>query len=419
MPATEIAPGITIYVPGKLPTVEDSLAAVQSLANPRTCTCLATKIGTYAKASNLNNSAFMNSTIHAFESPKMVAEIFQATARLQLTLLDLTLAQLETVLKVAFIKPHDFLDQLEVNNYVLPKARCDSQEELIHCMTTSFSSAFKTFCFLNSQFKELTDWKIPKAPTGNNFSTLARDAAISNFKDTLDAAWDLHISAIADRNLDINSAIEATLSKCLAADSRKRGLSTTSHVAQLPEPKHNNNFASNTHHNVQRPVPLMSNVSKVNTINYSSVLAFINHEIARKGMRNVTLGDLESKLNHYFTNAWPTAATVPNNIPVTSHVNTVPAPAAYILPDSSYKGGLGAQDSGPLTVNMICYTPTDMAHSYTSTGLPGVLLMLLMSTFDDSNDNPGYNNNYLNQPAPPPLSTAAIAIAPSSPPDAL
>ncbi|KAL1739104.1 hypothetical protein HDZ31DRAFT_69290 [Schizophyllum fasciatum] len=102
MPVSELAPGITLYAPGKLPTVEDSRQAAQSLADPRNCIRLASKIRAYAKASNLADGSFMEAALHAFESPKMLGDLRQAAARLQLSLPALTFVQLETVLTLWF-----------------------------------------------------------------------------------------------------------------------------------------------------------------------------------------------------------------------------------------------------------------------------------------------------------------------------
>ncbi|KAL1738620.1 hypothetical protein HDZ31DRAFT_69805 [Schizophyllum fasciatum] len=103
MAPTELALGITIYVPGKLPTIQDSQVAAQSLADPRNCTRLVSKICAYAKASNLADGAFMDSAANVFESTKMLSDFHQAAACLEIPLSTITFAQLETVLKAAFM----------------------------------------------------------------------------------------------------------------------------------------------------------------------------------------------------------------------------------------------------------------------------------------------------------------------------
>ncbi|KAL1740804.1 hypothetical protein HDZ31DRAFT_20603, partial [Schizophyllum fasciatum] len=409
MPIAELAPGIMQYAPGKLPTVEDSAAAAQSLAEPRNCTRLAAKIRAYARANNLADGAFMDSAVNAFESPKMLADLRQAAARLELSLPSLTFADLESVLKAAFMRgstdafvdkfralarlpsesPHDFLDRLEYMNYDVPENKRDSQEELIRRTIKSFGSAFKNFCFLNAQFKDLTDWKIPEADVGASSST-KRDAAIGSFKDTLDIAWNLHVSTVNDRTYDIDSAIDAALAKRgISSDSRKRGLSTASHVAHMPEPKRASSFSSNMAPSMPRPPP-MPTFATVNAVGYPSaprprndlrghrntlirysgcfdcftlfanhsardctlrtgtpvapryaledpaVVAIIESEIVATGRRNVTLDMLEHLIDSRSQSAGSAAATAPNNIPVASRVNAVPG-GAYISPNSSYE----------------------------------------------------------------------------------
>ncbi|KAL1739463.1 hypothetical protein HDZ31DRAFT_49366 [Schizophyllum fasciatum] len=441
MPVSELAPGITLYAPGKLPTVEDSRQAAQSLADPRNCIRLASKIRAYAKAHNLEDGSFMESAINAFESPKMLGDLRQAAARLQLSLTALTFAQLETVLKAAFLRgtstafvdnfraltrlpsesPHDFMDRIEETNFVLPEDQHDSQEEIIRRTSMSFSSGFKNFCLLNSQFKDLTSWPLPDADENDELAVRTRDASIGNFKDTLDLAWSLHVSDTSDRATDLQSAIDAVLTKRgITADSRKRGLSAASHSAQLPEPKRAPSFGSNSAHSGLRDIPLMPGLSMVNAVGYgqssrprndlrghretlkkyngcfvcfmlfadhaardcpstvhgipfvppdfnldsAGVVQIIENQLLPSRIRNVTLADLTARVHRIAPHA---AATAPNNIPVANRVNAVPAQGAYISPDASY------EDTAPQpsTVNMIRYTPDDMSRSYASTGLAG------------------------------------------------
>ncbi|KAL1740935.1 hypothetical protein HDZ31DRAFT_16436, partial [Schizophyllum fasciatum] len=412
MPPSELAPGITIYAPGKLPTVEDSRLAAQSLADPRNCTRLVSKIRAYAKAHNLEDGAFMESAVHAFESPKMLADFRQAAARLDMTVSDLTFAQLETVLKAAFMRgstvafvdnframtrlpsesPHDFLDRIEETNCDVPKAQRDSQEELIRRTSKSFGTGFKNFCFLNSQFKDLTDWAVPEVVDGDDASIIARDASVGNFKSTLDLAWNLYVSSASDRESDLQAAIDAVLAKRgITSDSRKRGLSATSHVAQLPDPKRSTSFSSNAAGG-SRNLPLMPRLATVNTIGYgggsrarndlrghretlvkyngcftcfmlfadhgsracpygdaafqppnfdlnsAGVHQIIEEELLPHNERKVTLADLIGRINRRHSTTGSAAATAPNNIPVSGRVNAVPTAPAHISPDSSYEG---------------------------------------------------------------------------------
>ncbi|KAL1747649.1 hypothetical protein HDZ31DRAFT_22558, partial [Schizophyllum fasciatum] len=411
MPVSELAPGITLYAPGKLPTVEDSRQAAQSLADPRNCIRLASKIRAYAKANNLADGSFMDAAILAFESPKMLGDLRQAAARLQLSLPALTFVQLETVLKAAFLRgsstaivdnfraltrmpsesPHDFLDRLEENNFVVPEDQRDSQDEIIRRTVKSFGSSFKTFCLLNSQFKELTTWVVPEADEDDAVSVRSRDASVGNFKDTLDIAWGLHVSDASDRASDLQSAIDAVLMKRgLTADSRKRGLSAASHSAQLPEPKRATSFSSNAAGGAPRDIPLMPSVSSVNAIGYghdsrprhdlrghretlkrfngcfvcfmlfadhgardcpsvalgqpftppdfkldsAGVVQIIERHILPVKKRMVSLAELTDLVNRFAPGA---AATAPNNIPVPSRVNAVPSAPAYISPETSYE----------------------------------------------------------------------------------
>ncbi|KAL1738936.1 hypothetical protein HDZ31DRAFT_50216, partial [Schizophyllum fasciatum] len=410
MPASELAPGITIYAPGKLPTVEDSRLAAQSLGDPRNCIRLASKIRAYAKASNLADGAFMDSALHAFESPKMQGDLRQAAARLQLSLPTLTFAELETVLKAAFMRgtstafvdsfraltrlpsesPHDFLDRIEDTNFYLPVSQRDSQDELIRRTSKSFSTSFKNFCFLNTQFKDLTDWTVPDVDEDDPASVRARDASIGTFKENLDLAWGLHVSATSDRNNDLQSAIDAVLSRRgITSNSRKRGLSTTSHTAQLPEPKRSSSFSSNSANANTRGLPPMPGFATVNAIGYgntsrprndlrghretltkyngcfSCFMLFADHgsrdcpsrdlpfsppnfdlnsaaahqiieeELLPNNIRQVSLADLIQRAQR--RHGRTAAVTAPNNIPVAARVNAVPNSGAHMSANSSFE----------------------------------------------------------------------------------
>ncbi|KAL1737760.1 hypothetical protein HDZ31DRAFT_78906, partial [Schizophyllum fasciatum] len=164
-----------------------------------------------------------------------------------------------------------------------------------------------------------------------------------------------------------------------------------------------------------------------------TVVAIIESEIVAKGRHNVTLEMLEHLIDNRTLPA--AAATAPNNIPVASRVNAVPS-GAYISPNSSYEAD-APRSQPPVPVNMIRYTPDDVARSYASTGLPGRVTHVanvrstsrlsrmgpppaptahaapvrgyVSATFEDSDEDPGYDDDYLAQAAPP-------RRAPASPP---
>ncbi|KAL1740425.1 hypothetical protein HDZ31DRAFT_67954 [Schizophyllum fasciatum] len=151
----------------------------------------------------------------------------------------------------------------------------------------------------------------------------------------------------------------------------------------------------------------------------AGVVQIIEQQLLPARIRQVSLANLTARVHCVSPSP---AATAPNNIPVQSCVNAVPARPAYISPNTSYED----DTLQPGTVNMIRYTPEDMSRLYASTGLAGRVTHvanvrgrlsdmgpppppahaaprgIVTATFDNSNKDPGYDDEYISQPAPPP-----------------
>ncbi|TRM64475.1 hypothetical protein BD626DRAFT_253122 [Schizophyllum amplum] len=456
MPHIELAPGITLHGTGRLPTIENIPVTWVSLANPSTCSRVVGKFRSYGNSQNLADGAFMSSIVTAFESEKMRADIRQTAARRSLVHDDLTYAQLETVLKDTFIRggaegflesfrtasrlpdesPHDFMDRIDGMNFDLDESHRISQAEIISRVGISFPHEFSSFCSRTYEFSALTTWVVPPAVAGDPASSLAHDASVGRFKDTVDKAW----SAFAAGRADVGSMIDAALLQRgldkRGADDRKRALSTASHYAQLPEAKRaTSGFASNAAvapAQAPRHLPsLHRSRATVNAVSFAGngvqsfiprrdlgghietlkrehgcfgcltlqaphggrgcdatveernaipryqldspgVVDVINDLVARGILgpgKPLKLRELEAHVDQAFAAGPPSvprssaAATAPNNIPV--RVNAVPA-YSHVSPDSSYEDA-----HAPVGVNMIHYSPAAMATMYAGTGLPG------------------------------------------------
>ncbi|KAL1740139.1 hypothetical protein HDZ31DRAFT_22992, partial [Schizophyllum fasciatum] len=408
MPAsTEIAPGIYHYAPGKLPVVDDAPAAAASLAEPRVCSRLVGKIRAFGEASGLKDGEFMPKAIHAFESRKMRSDLRQTAAHLDLDFLALTYDQLEIVLKSTYMlggtetyvdtflhltrtpteTPREFMDKIDSMNYDVPEKHQQDPSKIVTRIIESFDTDFKTFCRMHSQFKDLPTFRLEPVDETDAAAVRAQDKSIGSFKDLLYHAW----SSYASQNAKLDTAVNAALnSRGLSVDNRKRGLSTNSHVSQLPDPKRSSSFASNAAvPRYQNTAPLPALAPAYNTINtvraapagrtnlsghiatlrernacfcckelYADhsaracphaglgpfeprylldspvVVQVIEQEITALGRRKVPLAELETILDRRLGGHAP--ATSSNSIPIATRVNAVPA-AAHISPDSSYE----------------------------------------------------------------------------------
>ncbi|KAL1739774.1 hypothetical protein HDZ31DRAFT_68596 [Schizophyllum fasciatum] len=288
MPATtEIAPDIYHYAPGKLPVVDDAPQAATSLAEPRVCSRLVGKICAYGEANGLKDGEFMPKAIHVFESRKMRSDLRQTAAHLDLDFLALTYDQLEIVLKSTYMlggtetyvdtflhltrlpteTPREFMDKIDSMNYDVPEKHQQGPAKLITRVIESFDTDFKSFCRMHSQFKELPTFRLEPVDEDDAAAVRAQDKAIGSLKDLLYHAW----SSYASQNAKLDTAVNAALnSRGLSLDTRKRGLSTNSHVSQLPDPKRSNSFASNAsvsrYQNLAAPPPHVPAYNTVNTM---------------------------------------------------------------------------------------------------------------------------------------------------------
>ncbi|KAL1736716.1 hypothetical protein EV714DRAFT_279251 [Schizophyllum commune] len=257
MPATMIADGV-FSNQGRLPHVADSKEAATSLGVPRTCARLLHAFRSYGTIAKLQDGDIMETFIHAFESPKMQQDLRRTAAAKSYAFRTMTYEQFFDVLRDTFIRggstklfddfqelkrgdehPMDYYNCLEETNFDLPAELRVAQEKIIERTILSFGRKFTNFCRGKDQFAKLLTWSLPTLDEDDEASVDAYNASIKGFTTLLTTAWDAH----SDLLEEFADAVSTSM-KALDNDLRKRGLSSASHSAQLPEPKRPA-FASN------------------------------------------------------------------------------------------------------------------------------------------------------------------------------
>ncbi|KAL1761794.1 hypothetical protein FB107DRAFT_177679, partial [Schizophyllum commune] len=258
MPATMIADGV-FSNHGRLPHIADSKEAATSLGVPRNCARLLHAFRAYGTIAKLQDGDIMDTFIHAFESPKMQQDLRRTAAAKSFTFRTMTYEQFFDVLRDTFIRggstkmfddfqhrvrvddehPMDYYNGLEESNFDFPAELRVSQKTIIDRTVLSFGRKFTNFCRGKDQFAKLLKWMLPTLDESDEASVDAYNASIKGFTTLLTTAWDAHRDLLDEFAEAVSSGMKA-----LDNDLRKRGLSTTSHSAQLPEPKRAA-FASN------------------------------------------------------------------------------------------------------------------------------------------------------------------------------
>ncbi|KAI5890849.1 uncharacterized protein SCHCODRAFT_02465856, partial [Schizophyllum commune H4-8] len=258
MPVTTIAEGV-FSNQGRLPHIADSKEAATSLGGPRTCARLLHAFRSYGTIAKLQDGDIMDTFIHAFESPKMQQDLRRTAAAKSYTFRTMTYEQFFDVLRDTFIRggstklfddfqdraradkehPLDFYNGLEESNFDLPAELRVSQMKIIERTILSFGRKFTNFCRGKDQFAKLLKWTLPTVDESDEASVDAYNASIKDFTTVLTTAWDAHRDFLDEFADAVSDGMKA-----LDNDLRKRGLSTASHSAQLPEPKRPA-FASN------------------------------------------------------------------------------------------------------------------------------------------------------------------------------
>ncbi|KAL1739551.1 hypothetical protein HDZ31DRAFT_77516, partial [Schizophyllum fasciatum] len=366
---------------------------------------------------------------------------------------DLTFDQLETVLRdtyviggqAAFLKsfrtfkrsrdetPLEFYNRVDRTNFDIPASEMSTTQEIITRVGENFPEDFTEFCEHNDTFATLATYQLPKVVDGDSDSLASYRGAISAYKRLLDKAWSSHRVASQRVSAKVDSAIDAAL-RSYGIDARKRGLSTASHAAQLPDPKRsssapmyaNANLGNTRYIPPLAPLPRTTNVNAVapmrtagrvwnnlqphlealnafhgcykcfmlNTshgklsctyvldqplvpkydLSNPTVMQIIQTDIINAGARDVPLARVEDIIANRLANqsahatGRASAATGVNVVPLPhSRTTAMPTPdSAHISPNSSLD-----YDSSRNNVNVIHYTPADMASAYAGTGLPG------------------------------------------------
>ncbi|KAL1698009.1 hypothetical protein EV121DRAFT_184404, partial [Schizophyllum commune] len=515
----------------------------------RNCARLLHAFRAYGTIAKLQDGDIMDTFIHAFESPKMQQDLRRTAAAKSFTFRTMTYEQFFDVLRDTFIRggstkmfddfqhrvrvddehPMDYYNGLEESNFDFPAELRVSQKTIIDRTVLSFGRKFTNFCRGKDQFAKLLKWTLPTLDESDEASVDAYNASIKGFTTLLTTAWDAHRDLLDEFAEAVSSGMKA-----LDNDLRKRGLSTTSHSAQLPEPKRAA-FASNA---AQPPRPSAyaqqpayaqqsappprrwaNQVTAVNAISsrpagrvltkadvlakkevlvipldlnpklvghfititifsgcywcfeiraghrasdcphrgrtfkppfpldctevedYLIAQTYFTHYNEERERRGITLQEIVANVDPapfaispaYAQAAGRAPARAPatnaNSIPVGTRVNAVPAQVARISPDSSFEGP--PAQSQP--INYITYTQNDLARGYASTGLRGRVNHVanvrrhsdmgppaaprpadvpsrppfVAASFGDySDDDAGYDDDYISQPAPPARSRA-------------
>ncbi|KAL1743272.1 hypothetical protein HDZ31DRAFT_8874, partial [Schizophyllum fasciatum] len=288
-PIITIAPGITVASHGKVPRFEGTAEMEKSLAAPSTCTSVVDKIRAWASAQVLEDGKFMQRLLPYFETRKMVNDISCTASEHLWTLDDLTFDQLETVFRdtyviggqAAFLKtfrtfkrihdktPLEFYNRVDRMNFDIPASEMSTTQEIITRVGENFPEDFAEFCEHNDAFATLATYQLPKVVDGDATSLASYRGSISTYKRLLDKAWASHRVASQRVSARVDNAINAALRSYGITDARKRGLSATSHAAQLPDPKRAPPAPSYPPASLghSRYVPPLSHVPRATTVN--------------------------------------------------------------------------------------------------------------------------------------------------------
>ncbi|KAL1739517.1 hypothetical protein HDZ31DRAFT_23201, partial [Schizophyllum fasciatum] len=288
-PVITVAPGITVASHGKAPRFEGTAEMEKSLAAPSTCTSVVDKVRAWASAQSLEDGKFMQQLLPYFETRKMLNDISCTASEHLWTLNDLTFDQLETVFRdtyviggqAAFLKtfrtfkrthdetPLEFYNRVDRMNFDIPASEMSSTQEIITRVGENFPEDFAEFCEHNDAFATLATYQLPKTTDGDAASLASYRGSISTYKRLLDKAWSSHRVASQRVSARVDNAINAALRSYGITDARKRGLSNTSHAAQLPEPKRTPAAPSYPLAGMgnQRYVPPMGHMPRATTVN--------------------------------------------------------------------------------------------------------------------------------------------------------